>query len=144
MNKNCCICGRKAAWGVIDKMGFMKPGTLCPSHYLTWKDNAGAWCFIFRILPGGTVAMKQFFGERQRKKKIDEGFEPHEKNERNPKTMAEAKIEVIVQALEGNQNNVQATCRELNISKAMLYRQLSHYHISFARTVKKKLRQKEG
>ncbi len=87
--------------------------------------------------------MREFLRERGLKNRIDEDIELPEEENRQKQTMAEAKIEVIVQALEGNQNNVQATCRELNISKAMLYRQLARYHISFSRTFKKKPRQKE-
>ena len=128
-----------AAFGVIDKIGFMEPGTLCPSDYLTWKDRPGAeFWLIFQPLPGGEKEMKRFMKERGKRSMCEEALDLTSAPQRVGKSMSEIRFDAILAAYEMNGKNAQATCRELGISKATFYRELSRNNYRVGRVLKKK------
>ena len=140
MKKNCSICPRDAAWTTIDKLGFMDPGTLCPSHYLSWKSRASADWFLFIILPIGASLMREYLDARvTRELEQDEAIIIEENEERRRKTMEQIRMEAILAAYEGNGNNAQAACRELKISKASFYRAMkkNNYKLEWNVRIKK-------
>lgn len=127
-----------AAFGVIDKIGFMEPGTLCPSDYLTWKSRPGESWFIFQLLPDGEAEMERFMKERGKRSMCEEVLDLTSAPQRLGKTMREIRFDAILAAYEINGKNAQATCRELGISKATFYRELSRHKYRVGRVLKKK------
>ncbi len=125
-------------YGVIDTIGFMEPGTLCPSDYLTWKERPGASFFIFHRLPGSEEELKRFMKERGVRSMCEEMLDLTSAPQRVGKTMREIRFEAILAAYEMNGKNAQATCRELGISKATFYRELSRNKWGTVRALKKK------
>jgi transcriptional regulator with AAA-type ATPase domain len=118
----------------------MEPGTLCPSHYLTWSQSDWHYYFIFQPLAGGVSLVKQYLKVRTGRLKadeenVDEDFEL--KKER--KTMAEIRFEAILLAYETNNHNAQAACKELKISKATFYRAMHKNNWAIVRRAKKKV-----
>ena len=132
------MCGRVAAFGVIDKIGFMDPGWLCPSHYLTWKHRPGESLFIFQHLPGGESLMKRFMKDRGNRSMCEELLDLISAPQRLGKTMKEIHFDAIVAAYEANGKNAQAACRELGISKATFYRELNRNNYRIGRVMNKK------
>lgn len=126
-----------AAFGVIDKFGFMQPGTLCPSDHLRWKNRAGSELFIFQLLPNGKAEMERFMKERARSM-CEEALDLISAPQRIAKTMKEIRFDAILEAYEMNGNNAQAACRELGISKATFYRELNRHNYRTVHEIKKK------
>ena len=136
MKRN-CFCGRKAAWGVIDKWGFMEPGTLCPSHYISWTQRKGEHHFIFHRLSGGEMLMRQYFNERGLNQRLEEGAQlPLHEHRAASLSLEQIKIDAIVIALERNNGHVSKACRELQISKATFYRQIRKHKYKVFRNLK--------
>lgn len=123
---------------MIDKLGLMEPGTICPNHYIKWRYGDFNWCLIFKPLSVGRQLMHEFYLQRERKKHFQEDLSCFETKPQLAKTMGEIKIDAILEALAGNNYNAHAACRELKISKAMLYRQLNRYSITINREINKK------
>ena len=138
MTKKCSICGREAAFGVIDKIGFMDPGTLCPSDYLTWKDRPGADWFIFQPLPDSEAVMRAFVKKRGVRSQEEEEPGLIEIIESRGLSMEEIKFDAILAAYESNGHNAQAACRELKISKATFYREMKRHNYGMDRKMTKK------
>lgn len=130
-----------AVYGVIDKLGFMDPGTLCPSDYLTWQNRPSVWAFIFQRLPGSEEEMKRFMKERNVRSMCEEVLDLTSAPQRTPKTMREIRFDAILAAYDSNGKNAQAACRELGISKATFYRELSRHKWGTVRQLKKKERE---
>ncbi len=127
-----------AAFGVIDKIGFMDPGTLCPSDYLTWKDRPGEKFFIFQPLPDSEAVMREFLESRSTRSQEEEEPGLIEIIEARRMTMDEIKFNAILAAYEENGHNAQAACRELTISKATFYREMKRHRYGMDRKMRKK------
>ena len=107
----------------------MEPGTLCPSHYLSWKNGPWEKFLIFIILPIGASLMREYLAERvTREVEQDDEIGIQESQERERKTMDQIKIGAILNAYEANGHNAQAACRELKISKASFYRAMKTHN----------------
>lgn len=84
--------------------------------------------------------MKKFLKDRCRRANDKDSDLDNVKEEilRETKTMAEIKFEAILFAYEANNNNAQAACRELRISKATFYREMQKYNYRLVRNIEKK------
>ena len=139
MSRTCSLCNEDAAWGVIDKFGFMHPGTLCPQHFVKWKRAAWEPSFIFLRLPGSRAVVEEWNRQKQQRITIDEASkesEPLFLQERMAKTMAEVKRDAIIEAIEAHDCNVQRATSELGISKASMYRAIKRFGIVLRRSIK--------
>jgi DNA-binding NtrC family response regulator len=141
LKKTCTLCPEKAAWGVIDRFGFMHPGTLCPRHYAKWKQSEFDEYLIFLRLPDGEAITEKYESERDAaraaKMESDEAMLDNDWlyiQDRPAKTMAQIRAAAIADAIEGNGYNVTKAMRELNISRATMYRQIRRYGIQVKRS----------
>jgi len=117
----------------------MEPGTLCPSHYLSWSQNSCNRFFIFQPLSGGQSLLKQYLKVRTGRLRVDEKrVDEDSELQRERKTMAEICFEAILLAYESNNHNAQSACKELKISKATFYRAMHKNKWSIVRRAKKK------
>lgn len=116
----------------------MQPGTLCPSDYLTWKGRQGASWFIFQPLADSDAVMKRFMDERKKRALCEDDLDLIAAPQRITRTWAEIRFDAIIDAYEANSKNAQAACRELGISKATFYRELSRNNYRIGRVMKKK------
>ncbi len=130
------MCGRKAAYAVIDKVGFMEPGTLCPSHYISWKGNGAGWCFIFQVLSGGKSLLNQYLKQRVVRSQCEEDSGLDEMPEE--RTLAEIKFDAILSVYERTNHHAQQTCKILRISKATFYREMKKNNYKIERRAEKK------
>lgn len=115
----------------------MDPGTLCPSHYFSWRDNPGAGYFIFQTLSGGESLVKQYLKQRSLRSRREEDLGFDEMPEQKEKTLDEIKFDAILSAYERTNHNAQNTCRILGISKATFYREMKKYNYKVERKLKK-------
>ena len=138
MSKVCAICGRAAAYGVIDKFGFMNPGSLCPSHYISWSTGGLRSYVIFLTLPGGELTMQRFIQERAIRRLHPGDLKLAIEPKHQTRTMSEIKFDAIATAYENNNHNAEAACRELKISKATFYRELRRNDYHTDRELKKR------
>ena len=139
MSKTCSVCRERSAWAVIDKFGFMEPGTLCPVHYLKWRRTAWEHLFIFHRLPWARAVIERYNGEKLVRIAADEEHLDNEVvfiQERMAKTMDRIKSDAIIEAIEHHNHNVAKATRELGISKAMIYRCIKRYGIELRRSAK--------
>lgn len=120
-------------------MGFMEPGVLCPSDLIKWKYSPGGDSFIFQVLDGGDVLMREFMKERALRQTDEEELERMAEAGRIVKTMAEIKFDAIMEAYEAHGHNAKAACKELRISKATFYRELRRHNY----TIEKKATRRE-
>ncbi len=138
MNKICSLCKDKAAWGVIDKFGWMEPGTLCPKHYTIWRNSPWGWCLIFHLLTDGKMVSKKYAKERLVRVQTEEANLKklmRAETIAHVTTMDEAKEQSVMDALDATGFNIMRASRMLNISKATMYRLIKRYGIRIIRQI---------
>jgi len=117
---------------VIDKFGFMEPGTLCPTHYTIWKNSGWEWCLTFVLLSSGKRIMEDFeVGKVKRTLFEERAIDAEPPLPQGPKTMDQIKTAAVVDAIENNNHNITEACRELKISRATIYRYIKRFGIHF-------------
>ncbi len=114
----------------------MAPGSLCPSHYISWIHNEASEYFIFQEFPDCARLMASFMENRDSQSISDTELGSEEK--RQSKTMRQIMFDAILDAYEANKQNAHAACRELKISKATFYRELKRNNYKLRKDLRKK------
>lgn len=109
---------------------------MCPSDYRRWANWKRDFIFVF--IPGTKAVVDEYLAEarttlRREEKLLGSELEIEQRTE--ARTMDQIKAAAIVEAIEANNYNVTEAGRELQVSKATMYRAIQKYGIKVKRSI---------
>ena len=126
----------------------MEPGTLCPKHYIVWKDkNRECGNFlIFILLSDGNEVMKEFATDRIKRITHEERMAEDDTpvmRYRQARTMEQIKADGIFEAIEANNYHLTRASRDLRISRATMYRSIKRFGIEINKKISIRRKKKD-